>query len=788
MDRNQLYNRDCIEGMKEMPENSVDAFVTDPPYGLEFMGKEWDKLTEHTSPSAKGTYPKNRHVTGYRYSECDGFSMQEWHYVWAVEALRVAKPGAHMLAFGGTRTHHRLMVAIEDAGWEIRDTVAWVYGCLSEDTEVLTQDGWEHYHKSKKSITDKTPIIIYDIQEGIFKWEVPERWNKYRVEQDTCYRIQSDHTDQLVSRNHRCLVEREGKLVFVSAEQLSDMENMPTLPDNFLELCQRQPEILLSPMQRILSWAGIQKMGKDWRGLVKSTREQTKEGKRRREESRMERWYNLFQDAWKLCWGEICALPERIFGNGSERWVCNGTPFVSCSIVGEMPVTCGSSSSYRSRSNQQYFGEFNAIQEQSRSQKSRRYGITRAKVTTEKYTGIIFCPTVSTGAFVARRNGKIFITGNSGFPKSLDVSKAIDKAAGVEREVIGTVKGKGGENLNKLSRVGKGDSEDASGCGAYGQGAKQVTIDIPLTIPATPSAKQWQGWGSSLKPAWEPIVLCRKPFEGTVAENVLKWGTGAINIDAGRVPTTKEEHKKLDDGRKSNRTIRAGEVAKGYGMKPEGLRQTSQSTLGRFPANFIHDGSDEVLELFPDTQTSKGNYIRKTGEDQFFRTMGDGRTNKPDGLCDSGSAARFFYCAKASRSEREAGLEDMEEVGRLTPMAGRGQPGLKCKKCGKWKVSGSPCQCEEPEWEQSAFERPKLKNTHPTVKPISLMRYLCKLITQPNGIILDPFLGSGSTGIAASLESFRFIGFEVELESFVIAQKRIAYWTQYKTNGRDNNG
>ena len=102
-----------------------------------------------------------------------------------------------------------------------------------------------------------------------------------------------------------------------------------------------------------------------------------------------------------------------------------------------------------------------------------------------------------------------------------------------------------------------------------------------------------RGLGSSLKPAYEPIILCRKPLsEKTVAANVLKWGTGAINIDACRVPTTAEEHKKLDDGRKSNRTIRAGEVAKGYGMKPEGLRLTSQSTLGRFPANLLHDGRD----------------------------------------------------------------------------------------------------------------------------------------------------------------------------------------------------
>jgi len=285
-----------------------------------------------------------------------------------------------------------------------------------------------------------------------------------------------------------------------------------------------------------------------------------------------------------------------------------------------------------------------------------------------------------------------------------------------------------------------------------------------------------RGLGSSLKPAYEPIILCRKPLsEKTVAANVLKWGTGAINIDACRVPTTAEEHKKLDDGRKSNRTIRAGEVAKGYGMKPEGLRLTSQSTLGRFPANIIHDGSDEVVELFPESKASpvgfKGVAWKHSGNTKDERTTLEYQRE----FNDSGSAARFFYCAKASRSEREAGLSELEVLGRKTPMAGRGQPGLKCKICGKWKVSGSPCICTNPEWEQSAFEKPKLKNTHPTVKPIALMEYLINLGSREGATVLDPFMGSGTTGIACKRLRRNFIGYELEKESFEIASRRIEH-------------
>jgi site-specific DNA-methyltransferase (adenine-specific) len=222
----------------------------------------------------------------------------------------------------------------------------------------------------------------------------------------------------------------------------------------------------------------------------------------------------------------------------------------------------------------------------------------------------------------------------SGFPKSLDVSKAIDKAAGAEREVVGT-------RITGAAMSGKASGiENGQGGTEFGSGQNEV----PITAPATPEAKQWEGWGTALKPALEPITVARKPLIGTVAENVLQHGTGAINVDGGRV----------------------GE---------------------RWPANFIHDGSEEVTDLL-------------------------------------GSAARFFYCAKASKRDRDEG------------------------------------------------------NHHPTVKPTDLMRYLCRLVTPPDGTVLDPFMGSGSTGKAAVLEGFRFIGIEREEEYCEIAKARIKHAQQ----------
>lgn len=417
-----LLEGDCAEKMRDLAPNSIDAIVTDPPYGLAFMGAKWDNfgtncgndsIEERRRKSAEyrashpgaGNYPNGHGVISAK----DLVNFQTAMTPIFAEALRVAKPGAHLLAFGGTRTYHRLACAIEDAGWEVRDCIMWVYG--------------------------------------------------------------------------------------------------------------------------------------------------------------------------------------------------------------------------------------------------------------------------------------------SGFPKSMDVSKAIDKAMGAERPVVGHKTGK---------------SDIRGGKFVESVGKPYLTLDI--TAPATSEAAAWNGWGTCLKPAVEPIVIARKPLEGTVAANVLKYGTGAINIDGCRVPT--------GESWKHGATL-----TKPRGEFDGNWKRIEQSSndKGRFPANLIHDGSDEVLALFPDSKGQcgavKGTEPSRTGTNGIYGNYNGQNTMLPRN--DSGSAARFFYCAKASRSERGEG------------------------------------------------------NVHPTVKPLALMRYLVRLVTPKGGVVLDPFMGSGTTGVAAIQEGMNFVGIERDPHYYEIASRRV---------------
>jgi site-specific DNA-methyltransferase (adenine-specific) len=286
----------------------------------------------------------------------------------------------------------------------------------------------------------------------------------------------------------------------------------------------------------------------------------------------------------------------------------------------------------------------------------------------------------------------------SGFPKSLDVAKAIDKMAGVEFEA------------KPASGVGFMNSSD--------DGYNTTLNQLVQTGESTDEATKWKGWGTALKPAHEPIVLARKPFAGTVANNVMQHGTGALNIDGSRVGTTDS----FGGEAKGTSGFAAGYENDGW---------VAGSTQGRWPANVIHDGSDEVVDGFP----------------------------------DNGSAARFFYCAKANKRDRNEGLDGFagKEIG------GKGN-GLArtCATCGASVLDG--CQCPD-----RTFTNPTRANHHPTVKPVDLMRYLVKLITPPGGVVLDPFMGSGSTGKGAVIEGFNFVGIEQDADYLDIARARIQW-------------
>jgi site-specific DNA-methyltransferase (adenine-specific) len=311
----------------------------------------------------------------------------------------------------------------------------------------------------------------------------------------------------------------------------------------------------------------------------------------------------------------------------------------------------------------------------------------------------------------------------SGFPKSMNIGKAIDKASGATRNVVGV--GKSGKNRNVLNAANYPDT--------FGG-------DYEITEAATQEAKQWEGWGTALKPAHEPIVVARKAVDGTIAQNVMTWGTGGINIDGCRV-----RREDGDDSVAGSRTATFGTQETVSGGN--GTGGWEQNDAGRFPANFIHDGSDEVLQLFPNSKAGKPQEKRGTGG---IWGKGDGHSI-PVGPSygDDGSAARFFYCAKPSTAERNAGLDGLQKKKADTRSD---------VAAGMWKDKNAAHQ-----------------NHHPTVKPITLMRYLIKLVVPPNGMVLDPFLGSGTTGVAAIQENISWLGFEMNPEYADIARRRTGH-------------
>jgi len=724
--------------LKQLPTNSVDSIVTDPPYGISFMAKKWDY---------------------------DVPSIELWK-----EVLRVLKPGGHLLSFGGSRTYHRMACAIEDAGFEIRDQIMWIYGCLSEDTEILTINGWERYHKN----IVKNPVVCYNVDKNSFEFHKPIRDFIYE-NKHTAYRIQSDNTDQIVSRNHRVLVERKGRFIFQRAEALEQQENIP-----FLESLSDLPETISSQykgtgnekqglpelhkkekgemehreeakkdnlsnlQERVLSNRTKQKQSTQilfkelcWKskGLVKTLfskwtgKEKTRDRTIRSIKSSLEWRSNLLEKKGKLQTDKICKVSEKISGNGEKGQLHNGTQANNGETSREITDKQGGSSSRRPRSTQQSNRKFNAVQEQQSTQNIRR---TRATITEIEYKGKVWCVEVPTGAFVARRNGKIFITGNSGFPKSHNIGKAVDKFQGNDREVVGSKKGQG--NIpNDRGNWGLKPNED-------------VIIDK--------GSSPYEGWGTALKPAHEPIVLARKPLsEKTIAQNVLKHGTGGINIDGCRV-----EAKPRKTGTKPTSDDATGSGNTLLGSSKNRHAEYDEQNQGRFPANLIHDGSDEVVGEFPQTKPSKSGIVSNKGS-----IWGGGNSSKEvRGHNDrGGSASRFFYCAKASKGERNKGLEGFEKVKKNT-----------------LNSYGDQTEIEQGDGATRVGDKGSSisANFHPTVKPVKLMQYLCRLITPKEGIILDPFMGSGTTGIGAKLEGFDFIGIEMNEEYMEIAKARIDGW------------
>jgi len=289
----------------------------------------------------------------------------------------------------------------------------------------------------------------------------------------------------------------------------------------------------------------------------------------------------------------------------------------------------------------------------------------------------------------------------SGFPKSHNIGKAVDKLQGNKRETLTEIQK---ENLFEKEK----EIESVERCGENAiYGGISGKNDLSGKYTTTKGNTEWEGWGTALKPAHEPIVMARKPFNTSVAENVLTHGTGGINIDECRVGTDEIKEKTTTGGKKA--FWNADGNNKGF-QRHSGNGTSHEQ--GRFPANIIHDGSEEVLEVFEES-------------------------------------SRFFYCAKASKAERNMGLDDFPDKNDVT--------------------------YAQDEWTKKNmnFRKNPIKNYHPTVKPIKLMEYLVRLVTPKEGIVLEPFAGSGTTLIACKQQGFNYIGIEREQEYCDIAEARL---------------
>jgi len=542
---NLMINADSLTALKKLPDNSVDSVVTDPPYGLSFMGKKWDY---------------------------DVPSVELWK-----EVFRVMKPGAFLLSFAGTRTYHRMAVNIEDAGFEIRDMISWLYA-----------SGF------------------------------PKSLNIYK-------QIQKVYKGGNTSIEHNGKQKTEHNLRPLSETNLSETINSED----------KQGKILQSELSEQSSYETMQ---------GKESKKRDEDGK----ESSMEGGSDLLQDKRKLQRCEICKMSKEISCYVPKGWLYHGTQINNGEEVEKDIIENGSDTPHRPQSNKQQDRESYAICEQCRTQTLRR----------------------------------------------------------------------------------------------------------------------WEGWGTALKPACEPIVVARKPLsEKTVALNVLKWGTGGINIDGCRVGASKEDMGDWNrfKGFQNSNTIRKNMVDN----KTEDFKERVDNGIniqGRFPANIILDEeARKILDEQSGISESKKN-LMKGGKQDTIAYGNYNEINTIRGHNDKGGASRFFYCAKASKSERNLGCEDMEEKQTWASQETR---------------------------ESNSFDvfesdgRPKTlnKNNHPTVKPVKLMQYLVRLVTPKGAICLDPFFGSGTTGIACIKEGMNYIGIEREKDYIKIAEARIKpFMEQTKLN------
>lgn len=597
----------------------VDAIVCDSPYEIGFMGKEWDK---------RGV----------------AFDPETWRL-----ALDVMKPGAHLLAFGGTRTHHRLMVAIEDAGFEIRDCLMWLYG--------------SGFPKS------------LDVSKAIDKAEGVER-------EVVGKRVHPTLTGQPVVKSRAYHVET------INAESWDI-----TAPATALAQIYDGWGTALKPAYEIVVAAR--------KPLGEQTERDTITENLLRLEARL---WSLFPVSF--------VIDHLMLSQAEYNAACD---FAQWSAEEKRNTLDGLSVTMDTQWFQWMANTCLSIVMSWNSILAENWKHTNTSITNERESS--FVPTIELKTLKSCMS-------------ELTPSIIIKAAMGVD-----------GLSLNALpvARLFSAVNQSMNAI------RELSALDRAMSQEATSCPE-----GEGLSPAYEPIILARKPLIGSVAENVIEHGTGGLNIDGCRIETSDN----LNGGAYSGGTrnpisgetrdkVSAGMYGEDGRLDPSSYKQPA----GRWPANLILD--EESAAMLDEQSGNRGG---------GFGVRGKGGTGQVVGYGDAGGASRFFYCAKASRSERNAGLDSLPDRFLATMGDGIGKR-------------------EHNESEPSAW----VKNNHPTVKPIALMRYLLRLVTPLDGIVIDPFLGSGSTGCAVAVENnehgtgWQFIGADLDEHNVEIARKRIAH-------------
>lgn len=758
-----IYQGDSFEVLDTLEEKSIDAIVTDPPYGLTSITKRFGK--EDSIPAKEGKDGSFARLSkGFMGKTWDGTGI-EYNIEFWKKCFKVLKPGGYLLSFGGTRTFHRIACAIEEAGFEIRDTLMWLYGCYSSDTQVLTNKGWKYFYELDK--TEK--ILQRDKDTNLLSWYQPKEYFEYNIDDDMVH-LKNRNTDQLITKNHSvyakvtmrrkpkerafnryeaCELKKSWNIDLPLAGQLINGLKVDNayiigwwLTDaykhkdcNACMFSQSKPRTL----NKLKDWLNLHNI-KYSEYVKKAKKENHKEEHVIYINNSLSLWLRqnfpnreLTMDVLQWDYNSRLQLLEGLMdGDGSIRENSYCEVFYSknkerLDIFQALVVSLNIRSHIDYKKGCVYFNvKKNTTQLQNKH-----------KLDNVHYVGKVYCLKTETGAFVVRRNGKAFISGNSGFPKSQNVGLAIDKKNGIDNRTGSVIKGVGTNNTNSMKN------------------GLSCSQEFKHFYEERKAQNKYAGYGTCLKPAYEPIIMARKPVEGTVADNMLKYGVGGINIDECRVG---DEYFTITNGDYDN-----NENQSCFGN----IKRTPKEYHGRFPANVITDGSDEVKANMPDTKSNGG----KTTMSDFSKYKGsmmntfnlkENSSRKDSNYIapkDEGSACRYFYCAKASKKDRDEGLEEFTLS----------------------KATDGCIRNNQETVREFGANSSLRRNSHPTVKPTELMQYLVRLVAPKGAVVLDPFCGSGSTGKACMYENternanYKFIGIEMTEEYLPIIVARIDY-------------